>query len=310
VGTNGIRRIEAYEKAIKNAAIYCRVSSGKARQLNSLTAQISALTRMVYYIPSCRLKDIYIDIASGKNATGRKEYQRMLRDCHRGEIDVIYVKSVSRFGRDTVDALSAFNEIRPLGVRILFQEEGIDSDNLEASLMLSVAASLAQAENESRSDNINMGIQFGAMSGTSKLYSKKCFGYDHDKDGNLIIKEPEASAVRLIFESYLAGYSILGLRKLLLEKGIDSPTNKILWCKQSIEMILNNNKYTGDSKILDPEKTQSGRDGYCVYGHHPAIISKEMFEAVQIERVSRSNVIKTEAGKSRKSTKYSSKRKA
>ena len=189
VDAKNIKKIDAYEKAIKNAAIYCRVSSGKARQLNSLTAQISALTRIVYYIPSCRLKDIYVDIASGKNSTGRKEYQQMLQDCRRGEIDVIYVKSVNRFGRDTVDALSAFNEIRPLGVRILFQEEGIDSDNLEASLMLSIAASLAQAENESLSDNINMGIQFGAMSGTSKLYSKKCFGYDHDKDGNLVIKE-------------------------------------------------------------------------------------------------------------------------
>ena len=59
-----------------------------------------------------------------------------------------------------------FNEIRPLGVRIIFQQEEIDSDNLEASLMLSIATSLAQAENESHSDNINMGIQFGAMSGT------------------------------------------------------------------------------------------------------------------------------------------------
>lgn len=310
MGAKNIRKIDANDNTIKSAAIYCRVSSGKARQLNSLTAQISALTRMVYYLSSCRLKDIYVDIASGKNATGRKEYQRMLRDCRRGEIDIIYVKSVSRFGRDTVDALSAFNEIRPLGVRILFQEEGIDSDNLDASLMLSVATSLAQAENESRSDNINMGIRFRAMSGTSKLYSKKCFGYDHDKDGNLIIKEPEASAVRLIFESYLAGYSILGLRKLLLEKGINSPTDKILWCKQSIEMILNNNKYTGDSKVLDPEKTQSGRDGYCVNSHHPAIISRAMFEAVQIEKVSRSNVIQTETGNTRKSTKYSSKRKS
>ena len=133
--------------------------------------------------------------------------------------------------------------------------------------------------------------------------------YCHDKDGNLVIRELEASAVRLIFENYLAGYSILGLRKLLLEKGINSPTNKILCCKQSIEMILNNNKYTGDSIILDPEKTQSSRDGYCVYGHHPAVISREMFEAAQINRVSRSNVILTEAGKTRKSTKYSSKKK-
>ncbi|MGE4273708.1 MAG: recombinase family protein [Desulfitobacterium sp.] len=57
------------------------------------------------------------------------------------------------------------------------------------------------------------------------------------------------------------------------------------------------------------ERSQSGRDGYCIYGHHPAIISRKMFEAVQKESVSRSNIIQTDTGKTRKSSKYSSKRK-
>lgn len=60
------------KKVIKNAAIYCRISSEKARHLNSLTTKISALTRMVYYIPSCRLKGIYVDIASAKTPQGVK----------------------------------------------------------------------------------------------------------------------------------------------------------------------------------------------------------------------------------------------
>lgn len=74
-------------------------------------------------------------------------------------------------------------------------------------MMTAMYSKLAEAENESRSDNIKMGIKFSAMSGTSKIYFKKCYGYDHDKESNLVIKEPEAPAVRLIYESYLAGYS-------------------------------------------------------------------------------------------------------
>lgn len=309
MATKKVKKIDVQKKQIKNAAIYCRVSSGKSSQLTSLTTQVSALTRIVYFIPNCKLRDVYIDIASGKNATGRREYQRMLSDCRNGVVDVIYTKSVSRFGRDTVDALSAYNELQSLGIRIVFQQEGIDSDNLEASMMIAMYSKLAEAENESRSDNIKMGIKFRAMSGTSKIYFKKCYGYDHDKESNLVIKEPEASAVRLIYESYLAGYSIQGLRKLLLEKAIDSPTGKILWCKQSIEMILKNEKYTGDSKILDPRDNPGSRDSYCICDHHPAIISREMFDAVQLERIARSNMVETDGGKVRKSTKYSSKKK-
>jgi len=86
----------------------CQQRKGKAAQQPNGTD----ICAIVYYIPSCRLKDIYVDIASGKNATGRKEYQQILWDCRRGEID---------------------------------------SDILEASMMLSIAASLSQAENESHS---------------------------------------------------------------------------------------------------------------------------------------------------------------
>lgn len=231
----------------------------------------------------------------------------MIDDCRNEKIDVFYVKSVSRFGRDTIDALTAYNEIHSLGVRLVFQQEGIDSDNLDASMMIAMYSKLAEAENESRGDNIKMGIKFGAVFGSSKLYSKKCYGYDHNAEDNLIIKENEAAAVKLIYESYLNGYSIKGIQKLLLEKWINSPTGKILWCKQSIEMVLRNEKYTGDSKILDPRDDPGSRDCYIIENHHPAIINRDLFDAVQLERAARSNVVITDEGRKRKSSKFSSK---
>lgn len=77
--------------------------------------------------------------------------------------------------------------------------------------MISIVASFAQAENESRSDNIKWGLKQKAASGTSKLYDRKCYGYDQDEDGRLIINEDEATNVRKIFKWYLEGKSILGI---------------------------------------------------------------------------------------------------
>lgn len=76
-------------KREKRDGIYCRVSTNSADQLKSLTAQISALTRLTSANPSCLLFDIYIDIASSKTGTSRKEYTRMLKDCKSRYIEVI-----------------------------------------------------------------------------------------------------------------------------------------------------------------------------------------------------------------------------
>lgn len=86
-------------------------------------------------------------------------------------------------------------------VRAIFEQENLDTKEVESSLMISIIESLAQAENESRSDNIKWGIRQRAAQGTSKLYDRKCYGYDHDEDGKLIINR---SRLRLS-ERYLIG---------------------------------------------------------------------------------------------------------
>jgi DNA invertase Pin-like site-specific DNA recombinase len=292
-------------KREKRVGIYCRVSTNSADQLKSLTAQVSALTRLTAVNPKWLLVDVYIDIASSKTGSSRKEFSRMLQDCKSRDIEIILTKSISRFGRDTVEILDALNQLRVLGVRVIFEQEVLDTADTDNDLMISIIESIAQAENESRSDNIKWGIKQHAAQGTSKLYNRKCYGYYNDKNGTLAIDEKEAKNVRLIFNLYLQGRSVLGIAKELERLGIKSPTGKATWPKRTIDVMLSNEKYIGNARLLD-----NGKHDLCYLaeGNNPAIISKEMYQAVQIEKQHRSNVIEGEEGSKRKSKKYSSKK--
>lgn len=293
-------------KREKRVGIYCRVSTNSMEQLQSLTAQVSHLTRLTATVPQWLLSDVYMDIATSKTGSSRKEFNRMLGDCKSHKLEIVITKDVSRFGRDTVEVLDAFNQLKALGVRVIFEGNSLDTANTNSDLMVAVMESIAQAENESRSENIKWGIKQRSAQGTSKLYDRKCYGYKHDEDGHLVIDEETARNVKLIYDLYLSGQSVVGIIKELEKRKILSPTGKAKWCKRTIDVMLSNEKYTGDIELLKSGKSEVH---YLASGSHPAIISKEIFEAVQIEKTRRSNVVKERNGVRRKSKKYSSKRK-
>ncbi len=101
----------------KRVGIYARVSTNSTDQLKSLTAQISALTRLTAANLRWLLVDVYIDIASSKTGSSRKEFTRMLNDCQSHDLEIIITKNISRFGRDTVEILEALSQLKLLGVR-------------------------------------------------------------------------------------------------------------------------------------------------------------------------------------------------
>lgn len=86
--------------------------------------------------------------------------------------------------------------------------------------------SLAQSENEQRSENIQWGLKQRAAQGTSKLYNRKSYGYNHDENGELIINFQQAKIVKKIFNWYLDRKSIIGIVKELEKENIKSPTGK------------------------------------------------------------------------------------
>ena len=230
----------------------------------------------------------------------------MIKECEAHNISVVLTKSISRFGRDTVETLSALNRLKAVGVRLIFEQENLDTDEVDSNLMISVMESLSQAENESRSENIRLGLAMRAVNGTSGLYKRKLYGYIKNKDGKLVIDDEQAKVVRDIFRWYLDGASVLGIIKKLSEAGIPSPAGKEQWNKRAIEKMLENEKYTGTVTLLD-SATQEYE--YQMKECHPPIITESEFRAVQEEKKKRSNIVTDDDGTHRSSKKYSSKKK-
>lgn len=245
-------------------------------------------------------------IASAKGDSPRREFERMIQECEARRISVILTKSISRFGRDTVDTLTALNRMKASGVRVIFEEESIDTDDVDSNLLISVMESVAQSENESRSENIRMGLSFRAANGTSGLYKRKLYGYAKTETGELVIDNGQAQVVRDIFRWYLGGDSVLGIIKKLSEAGMPSPTGKEKWSKRSIEKMLENEKYTGTVTLLY-SSTQEYE--YQIKDNHPPIITENEYRSVQEERMKRSNIVTDHDGTHRSSNKYSSKKK-
>lgn len=289
----------------KNVAIYCRVSTNEKEQLNSLSAQISALTRAVANVDQWRLADVFIDIASAKGDKPRKEFERLLTECEKHRFSVVLTKSISRFGRDTIDTLTALRRLKSAGVQVIFDEENIDTNSIDSEMMIAVLEAYAQAENESRSGNIRLGLSKLAASGKSGLYQRKVYGYIKDKNGDLIIDESQAKVVRDIFRWYLGGASVLGIIKNLADANIPSPTGKEKWNKHAIEKMLENEKYTGTVTLFD---SVTQEHAYQMKDCIPPIITESEFRSVQEEKRKCSNVVTDENGTHRSSKKYSSKK--
>ncbi len=307
---DGIRKITVIEKnrVIKDysVGIYARVSTNSKEQLDSLANQVSSLTRLAAAHRTWFVADIFIDVATSKTGSSRQEFNRMIDECEKGNLDIVLTKSISRFGRDTVETLEAIRRIKNAGKRIIFERDKIDTTTIDSELLITVIETCEQSENEWRNENIRWGLKQKAANGTSGLYNRPCYGYCKDKNGMLVIDDEKAEVVRKIFNWYLEGFSIVGIIKKLYTKNIKSPKGKDRWSKHAIETMLVNMKYTGDVAIADSGKPDQR---YKIGNHHESIVSKEIFEAVQIEMASRSNVELTENGVRRKNTKYSSKKK-
>ncbi|WP_301018116.1 recombinase family protein [Ruminococcus sp.] len=268
------------------------------------SAQVSLLYKLAPQIPG-HVVDIYMDFHSGAD-DDRRGLHRLHEDCRSGKIDTVYTKSVSRMARNTVDLLNILRELRAINVRIIFELESLDTANYETEFLITIIEAYAQEESYHRSENTRWGLEKRIKDGTSGLYRRKCFGYTKSEDGALVICPKEAVVVRLIYDLYMEGNSILSITRILEEKGIPTPTGKEKWSNQAIVKILTNEKYVGNvllGKSYTEEfprkkrhENKGDRKAYLAEDTHPAIIAMEQFLAVQEERKRRSNMVLDEFG--------------
>ena len=145
-----------------------------------------------------------------------------------------------------------------------------------------------------KSEAIKAGLRKGFQDGSSKMARRKCYGYEVGLNGDLTVNPDEAQVVRWIFERYLAGDSLGKIAAGLERQGILSPTGKPKWNREAIDKLLSNEKYTGRvilQKTISTGAVQIENNGlterYLYTGSHEAIISDEMFIAVQQEKLKR-----------------------
>ena len=194
------------EKSVLRIAAYCRVSSSQDEQLHSLAAQIDRYTQSLAGDASCQFVGIYADRGiSGTQAKNRTEFLRLIEDCRAGLVDQIITKSVSRFGRNTVDTLLYTRELRSLGIDVYFEKEQLHSCSAEGELMLTLMAALAESEAENMSENIKWGKRRRYEKGcVESLALANLYGYCKD-GGILVVDEAEATVIRRIYAEFLDG---------------------------------------------------------------------------------------------------------
>ena len=291
----------------KRVAAYCRVSTDNEEQLNSYENQKHAYTEMIAAKKEWTLAGIYADEGiSGTRADKRPQFQKMMDDCRAGKIDYVITKSVSRFARNIVDCLDSVRILKSMGIGVLFEEQNIDTLNIDSELYLTIYAGFAQSESESISKNVTWGFRKNFEEGKGVFIYKRLLGYKKGENGEPEIVPEEAALVERIFNMYLSGMPVLDISKTIRAEAPTFPGKNLSFSKSMILNILRNEKYCGDCILQKSitvdciSKTRKKNEGeapmYLVENSHPAIITRTLFNRTQ-EELSRRQAIAPKSSK-------------
>lgn len=274
---------------------YTRVSTAMQIDGYSLDAQKSRMKAFADY-NGYEIVGEYEDAGkSGKSIEGRLQFNQMMEDIKSGKDSVSYVLvfKLSRFGRNAADVLSTLQIMQDFGVNLICVEDGIDSSKDAGKLMISVLSAVAEIERENiRVQTMEGRIQKareGKWNGGFAPYGYKLV------NGELIINEEEAEAIRVIFDQYVnTNTGANGIAKYLEDHGIHKIIRQNgktpLFDASLIRKILKNPVYCG--KIAygrrKMEKIHGTRNDYHLVeqekflladGIHEPIVSEELWQS-------------------------------
>lgn len=297
-------------------ALYLRLSrdDGTEAESNSIASQREILKEYIKRYPDMEIYDIYVDDGYSGTNFDRPDFNRMMDDIYAGRVNCVLVKDLSRFARNyTEGGIYLDKTFVKLGVRFIALNNqidigigGINSFNQLVQIGVTNIMNESQAANTSVNvrGTLNLRRQQGKFIGSFPTY-----GYLKDPDDNhhLIVDEETAPIVRMIFERFIGGESIIGITKDLNEMGIPNPSmykkqkgfnyrhpcgrsNDGLWPDSSVRRILQNRMYVGDM-VQGRNTTYSYKIKQCraipkdewiiVEGTHEPIISQETFDHAQ-----------------------------
>lgn len=283
--------LETDSKVIRVAA-YCRVSTDKTDQANSLESQQKYFNEYIKRNPLWKLYNIYVDDGiSGTNTKKRAAFNQMIKDAKCGKFDLIITKEISRFARNILDSICYTRELKAIGVGVIFLNDNINTLDNDAEMRLAFLSTMAQEESRKTSERVKWGLRRQMEKGV--VLGRDMLGYDV-RNGKLIVNEEGARTVRLIYHKFLdEGKGAHRIAKELREEGIKTSSRMKDWSYTVILRILRNEKYCGDlvqQKTYTPDylthqkKRNHGEvETVTIRDHHEPIISRKRFEAVQRE---------------------------
>ena len=291
-------------------AAYCRVSTDKSDQLNSLESQKAYFERYIKNHGNWEFVRVYADEGlSGTQAIKRPEFIKMIHDAADKRIELIITKEISRFARNTVDSLQYTRQLKSFGVGVVFINDNINTLDPDAELRLAIMSSIAQEEVRKISERVKWGHKRRMEQGV--VFGHRVLGYDI-LNGKLVVNEEEAEIVRLIFHKYIMeGKGVKAIADELNDRGIKSRTKTTPWASAGIRYILRNEKYAGDLlqkkyvtlDYLSHKKTANkNHEGQVlIQNNHEAIIDRMTWSSAQEELARRNNI---KCGESRYSNRH------
>ena len=277
----------------RRVAAYCRVSTENELQQSSLKNQKSYFDSFINKQKNWKNVGIYYDEGiSGTQLKNRTNLLRIYHDALDGKIDLIIIKNVSRFARNTKDALVLTDELRRNNVGIYFIES--DFYTLDRSRDMEYTMNLGYAQQESiiTSNHVRTALEMKSVKGEVVNF-RGCYGLEWDKDlHKIVVIQKEAKIVKEIFNMYVKeGLGTKTIAKKLTERGIKTKRGATKWDGATISGILHNVKYIGNTKygityttdpILKIRKRNLGEEKTIdIENTHDAIISEEIFNEAQ-----------------------------
>lgn len=269
-------------------AAYCRVSTKRAEQEDSLEIQQTTYKRCIAENPEWTFAGIYADIHSGLDAEKREGFMRLIADAALGKIDLILCKSISRFSRNIVECQRYTELLRSRNVTVVFEKEHIRTDEPTSSLIFSLMCAIAQDESRSVSENMRVANRHRVEAGIYTPRRNHMLGYDVEK--GRMIANGDAWIVRYVFEQYASGTGIAAICRGLNKRGAKCKISEDGFVPSAIQRILENENYVGDKRLQKaaprnyltgrPDPTIPHATNYLTEDHE-AIIDRKTWDAVQ-----------------------------
>lgn len=209
-----------YKNRPRTVVFYGRVSTEHEQQISALGNQMEWYANLAERNPNWIVVAQYIDEGiTGTQMKKRPSFMQMMDHARQRQFDLIVTRELSRFARNTVDALKATRELKQYGVEVYFVNDAIWTMDGDGEVRLTIMASIAQDESRKTSERVKAGQKISRENGV--LYGNgNVLGYDLDKvNKTYTINEEQADTVRRVYELYANGYGETAVANMLMAEG-------------------------------------------------------------------------------------------